>query len=354
MDGQQVVNNNFFQAATNRTGTITLSPGFHTIDVFYYQGAAQEGLQVFWQPPGAAAQSIIPNSVLYAGDTYDATQLPLTVTANSTLNIGSAVANVQSLTQTGGTTLSILGSANFGSTTVSGAGALGISNTLGSVNLGPITGNAGQVINKSGDGALVFSNAPSAGYVINDNAGLVVSQGSESGGVTTDPLSGATINLNGGGLGFSASSGNPTYSPATVSFSNDGSLAFGQFGSGNTAATTITLQPASGVISVAGSHTVTLDVPDANVTANISATLGGAGNYTINEGAVNLQGPSSGGASVNNTGNLTIHTAQVNAASDVTTGALAVDNSYNGSTGAGTYGPGSLTVGGTLTPRASR
>ena len=38
IDGNAVVDNNNFQAATQATGLVNLTPGLHTIDVEYYQG----------------------------------------------------------------------------------------------------------------------------------------------------------------------------------------------------------------------------------------------------------------------------------------------------------------------------
>ena len=49
-----VVNNNFYQGFTRRTGTIALTPGIHTIVIGYYQGGGGQGLLVdFTSPSGA-------------------------------------------------------------------------------------------------------------------------------------------------------------------------------------------------------------------------------------------------------------------------------------------------------------
>ena len=64
IDGQEMVNNNFNQGMTNRSGTIELTAGFHTILIGYYQGGGGLGLQASWAE-GNGARAIIPSSVLY-------------------------------------------------------------------------------------------------------------------------------------------------------------------------------------------------------------------------------------------------------------------------------------------------
>ncbi len=46
IDGNAVVNNNNFQAATQATGMADLTPGLHTIDVEYYQGGGAATMDV--------------------------------------------------------------------------------------------------------------------------------------------------------------------------------------------------------------------------------------------------------------------------------------------------------------------
>jgi hypothetical protein len=109
------------------------------------------------------------------------------------------------------------------------------------------------VINKSGDGRLIFSQAPPAGTVINVSGGVAVAQGSEAGGVTTDPLAGAAITIeNGGGVGFGVTSGNPTYTRA-ISSVGSYTIEAGRFDSPHTEAATVTLAPAGGLTVNAGS-----------------------------------------------------------------------------------------------------
>ncbi len=46
IDGQDVVNNNFYQGPTTRGGSIYLTAGLHAIDIGYFQGGGGEGLLV--------------------------------------------------------------------------------------------------------------------------------------------------------------------------------------------------------------------------------------------------------------------------------------------------------------------
>ena len=64
IDGNAVVSNNYFQGATQRTGLVNLTPGFHTIDVEYYQGGGGASIDVQWDPTGKTAFVDIPNSAL--------------------------------------------------------------------------------------------------------------------------------------------------------------------------------------------------------------------------------------------------------------------------------------------------
>ena len=62
IDGNAVVNNNNFQAATQATGMADLTPGLHTIDVEYYQGGGGATMDVQWDPTGGTNFVDIPNS----------------------------------------------------------------------------------------------------------------------------------------------------------------------------------------------------------------------------------------------------------------------------------------------------
>jgi autotransporter-associated beta strand protein len=66
IDGQLVVNNNKNQGMTNRSGTINLSAGFHTISVGFYEGGSGAGVQASYSGADTGnTRVIIPPSVLY-------------------------------------------------------------------------------------------------------------------------------------------------------------------------------------------------------------------------------------------------------------------------------------------------
>ena len=52
IDGNAVVDNNNFQAATQATGIADLTPGVHTIDVEYYQGGGGATMDASVGPHG--------------------------------------------------------------------------------------------------------------------------------------------------------------------------------------------------------------------------------------------------------------------------------------------------------------
>jgi fibronectin-binding autotransporter adhesin len=322
IDGQRVVNNNFFQGfvGNERSGTINLSAGLHDIVIYFYEGGGGAGLLAQYTPAGGVKQ-VIPNAVLFAGDDYVDASRNISVTASSALEIGSAQAFLGNLTQTGGTTLALTGSAKFAGTTLTGTGPLGITSHVGSVNLGPIAATA-PVINKGGNGALVFSATAPAGTTINANGGLIVMQGSEAGGPTTNPLATAVTNLNGGGLGLSATGGNPTYN-YPVNATGSYRIEAGRFGSDVTAPTTVTLQ--NGGLVVSAGSTLSTRSADTNFTLVLDSTVSGQGSLVAEEGNVNFTG-----AQVAPAGGFTVNVARVNVSGPITTGALGVTNNLNG------------------------
>ncbi|MBS0658413.1 MAG: autotransporter-associated beta strand repeat-containing protein [Verrucomicrobia bacterium] len=63
IDGQLVVNNNFVQAYTSRSGSVTLTAGEHDIVLAYYQSGGPGGFAVGVQPPGGSTV-FLPGSLL--------------------------------------------------------------------------------------------------------------------------------------------------------------------------------------------------------------------------------------------------------------------------------------------------
>ncbi len=114
----QVVNNNFLQGATERSGTITLTAGPHPIYVTYFEKTGDQVLTVSWAGPGIPKQ-LIPDSVLSNKRTVVTTPQPpaipdapsnLQVTATSTTTLG--ISFKDSSNQTGFEIYRSIGNAN--------------------------------------------------------------------------------------------------------------------------------------------------------------------------------------------------------------------------------------------------
>ena len=62
----QVVNNDFLQGPTERSGTVTLTPGFHTISVTFFERGGGQFLEARYQGPAGSgiSKQLIPASVL--------------------------------------------------------------------------------------------------------------------------------------------------------------------------------------------------------------------------------------------------------------------------------------------------
>jgi autotransporter-associated beta strand protein len=63
INGQTVVNNNLFQAYTERSGTVSLTAGLHAMTIGFYQGGGDYGVSVSVALPGGSRQ-VLPNSML--------------------------------------------------------------------------------------------------------------------------------------------------------------------------------------------------------------------------------------------------------------------------------------------------
>ncbi len=62
INGALVVNNDGAHSFQNRTGTVTLSAGVHTIDVRFFQNAGGWGCVLSWLGPGVPSTTVIPAS----------------------------------------------------------------------------------------------------------------------------------------------------------------------------------------------------------------------------------------------------------------------------------------------------
>ena len=109
IDGNQVVNNDYYQGITQRQGTVFLSAGLHTINVSFFQGFGGYGLNVRWQGPSIPyadipasvllSQNKTPNSIDYVY--YDG--LALSGSNQTNLNATGIPKALTDLTQQAGT-----------------------------------------------------------------------------------------------------------------------------------------------------------------------------------------------------------------------------------------------------------
>jgi autotransporter-associated beta strand protein len=186
VDGNAVVNNNFFQGPTQRTGLVNLTPGLHTIDIEFYQGGGGASMDAQWDPTGGTSFVDIPFSAFFIAPTNGLTKtgagtLSLSNSGNSytgatTINQGYLVASSGAL----GTTA--------GGVVVNAGGTLAFSGNYSTPE--PVTINGSG---PSGNGAidnLSGSNSFNGPITLGSNAAV----GSAAGTLT---LTGSTINLAG-------------------------------------------------------------------------------------------------------------------------------------------------------------
>ena len=109
VDGTLVVSNEASQGVTARAGTIVLGPGPHSIAIHYENSGGACGFGVQYQPPGASGFTPLPNSDLFTA-TPGWLNHPVTVTADSTIDVGGNVLPVAATTLAiGSNVLSITG-----------------------------------------------------------------------------------------------------------------------------------------------------------------------------------------------------------------------------------------------------
>src|SRR5206468_1468170 len=68
IDGNLVVNNNFFQGAPGNApnGAVALTTGLHTIEVGFYQGGGGASEILKWDPANTSTYVVIPSTVLFS------------------------------------------------------------------------------------------------------------------------------------------------------------------------------------------------------------------------------------------------------------------------------------------------
>jgi hypothetical protein len=151
IDGQLVVNNNFFQGMLNLSGTIHLTAGFHAIRAAHFEGGGDAGMQVSWEQLDGSnpfPRRIIEPAALHFGSAPDIGAYEFAAyTAAATPVIAPGTGTYASSTPVGITTTSenaairyttdgSLPSATHG-TPYTGPISVGITTTLRAVAYGP-------------------------------------------------------------------------------------------------------------------------------------------------------------------------------------------------------------------------
>ena len=158
IDGNAVVNNNNFQAATQATGMADLTPGLHTIDVEYYQGGGGATMDAQWDPTGGTNFVDIPNSafvepvnsLIKTGTGTLTLSKTNTYFGSTTVNSGKLVVNGHLLdtavTVNGGGTLG--GDGKVPATTVQSGGVLSPGDSPGTLTVGSLSLATGSTFNE--------------------------------------------------------------------------------------------------------------------------------------------------------------------------------------------------------------
>ncbi len=68
VNGELIVDNDGPQDFTTASGAARLTAGLHDIEIRYFQGLGNIGLQLFWWPPDQPEEEIVPPEVLYLPD----------------------------------------------------------------------------------------------------------------------------------------------------------------------------------------------------------------------------------------------------------------------------------------------
>ena len=100
INGSEVVNNDGLHASQQRTGTLSLTAGWHEIEVLYFEAGGGESLSAQYQAPSAGSLTNIPGSILSATDPDDedgvmfspllggqSVLVPVTVTGSGNVNM---------------------------------------------------------------------------------------------------------------------------------------------------------------------------------------------------------------------------------------------------------------------------
>ncbi len=334
IDGKTVVANNFYQGTTRRTGTVSLSPGLHDIEIGFYEGGGLNSLTVDYSGPDTGdVQTNVPNSVLIPVDSASFLNT-VTVTENSTIN--TSAASVASTTFAAPKTLNVngykldMGPVTLGAPT---AGTYIINANLqygqviarsiadGGLDVDLVNNGLGMLVLESG-ASPQLQNAGSSVTIANGELGVVL------GGAGGSPTGNASVNVNGRSLTLSSKGGDQTYTPVGLSLTNGGSIIAAKIGSGvaGTTATPIrtTLNTA---LTVNSGNTLSASSLD-NYILRITGVTG-AGSLNVPRGAVE----STGAVNLTGNGQLTVDLASLTTLAGASARAIALSNGSITNTG---------------------
>ncbi len=218
IDGNAVVDNNNFQAATQATGLAELTPGLHAIDVEYYQGGGAATMDVQWDPTGGDNFVDIPNSAFSCIETINGVQM----TGSGTLTLSNTNTYSGPTTIDAGTLVAAadgaMGPATAGGIVVNAGGALAFTGGLHYTTAEPITisgsGPAGHgaIENIGGRNTLAIPITLSGTAAIGSDSGSLTLGGDISTGPDTLTVVGAgtttidgDITCQGGSVGLAGS-----------------------------------------------------------------------------------------------------------------------------------------------------
>ena len=288
IDGVSVVYNNRYQGETRRNGTVTLSAGFHSIEIGHYEGGGGAGLTVDVTKPGSANQ-ILNNADLFLTNTVPTFDNVITATASGgTVNVIAPRAIAESVIVPTGTVFG--GSGNrltINALDLTGAGSRTFNIANETTVLQETDAGAAVTIVKSGTGDLVFDE-PAVAQFTNAGSTINITQGAIGLllGAAINPIGNAQLQFNGGGVILSSKTGS-NISFTTPNFANGGVLGARVIGSGlpGTVGTPIQVTM-NGALNVGAGNTVTLSTADF-YELNLSGTASGSGTAAISRGVIN-------------------------------------------------------------------
>lgn len=286
IDGVLVLENDGGQGGTTPLSTtLNLAAGYHDIRLEYIQGTGGANVRLF-TPFGPSIRNLfVSNPVTLGNEVNVASDSAIDVTGGAF-----SQAKFGALTFAPGTALTVNGESgktvNFASTTASSPGVLTIGGTantsLGEVNL------PGSTIIKQGASRLILDNTTGFGNDLTGasfdvQGGKLVAVGSSVAG-SMNPLGGAAVTLNGGGLVLDSKFGN---SGTATAFDNTVNVLADARIEVVPANSLVTLAGGGNRINIAAGTTLTTDVysggplgagNQAGPTLRIDGPLSGAGN----------------------------------------------------------------------------